>query len=70
MADPVAVWSGEFVISGVTLHCHVLDDGMRIIDAGDLTALFLAWEQGADAPGDDGIEAFARWQRGEDGSGG
>ncbi len=29
---PRAMWSGEFILFGITLHCHVLDDGTRIID--------------------------------------
>jgi hypothetical protein len=71
MADhvPVAVWSGELTLAGVTLRVHVLDDGMRIIDAGDFDALWAALEAGAQIDEDD-VAAFARWQHGLDGSGG
>ena len=72
MADPVAVWSGELTLSGVTLHVHVLDNGMRVIDAADFEALFEAWENGGAVPLEAEIQAFARWQRGlplEDGQG-
>jgi hypothetical protein len=42
MSDlPVAVWTGEFTLFGVTLRCHVLDDGRRIIDADDIAELLL-----------------------------
>lgn len=63
--DPVAVWSGEMQISGVTLHVHVLDDGRRIIEAQDLTALFEAWGSGAEVDEAE-AEAFFRWQQGGD----
>lgn len=66
---PVAVWSGELTLSGVTLHVHVLDSGWRIIEAADLDALMRAWAEGAEMTRAE-AEAFARWQRGEDGSGG
>lgn len=64
MADPVAVWSGELQMSGVTLHVHVLDDGTRIIDADDFHALFEAWGQGAEVDPAE-VGAFARWRGGE-----
>ena len=64
MADPVSVWQGELRLSGITLHCHVLDDGTRIIEAADVHALMEAWERGATATPAE-IEAFARWQQGE-----
>jgi len=64
---PVSVWQGEFRLFGVTLHCHVLDNGMRIIEAADLEALLEAMESGGVLPiADDEIAAFARWQRGMD----
>ena len=65
MLDPVAVWSGELRVSGVTLHLHVLDDGMRIVEAADLHALMAAWEGGA-AADEDEAAAFGRWRRGGD----
>jgi len=62
-SDPVSVWQGEFTMSGVTLHCHVLDDGTRIIEAADVQALMDAWAAGADVDEEEAA-AFARWQRG------
>ena len=51
-------------MSGVSLHVHVLSDGQRIIEAGDVAALMKAWESGV--PVDEAeAAAFARWQRGE-----
>jgi hypothetical protein len=48
---------------GVTLHLHVLNDGRRIIDAGDFEAFFRALEQGAVVDQAE-ADAFARWERG------
>ena len=63
-AEPVSVWQGEMHMSGLTLHVHVLSDGQRIIEAGDVAALMKAWESGV--PVDEAEAAtFARWQRGE-----
>ncbi len=42
---PQAIWSGELTICGVTLHCHVLADHRRIIDADDVAAFFAAMER-------------------------
>ena len=57
---PQSVWQGEFTIFGVTLHCHVLSDGKRIIEADDLAALF---EGRASGPTDQAeLERFARWR--------
>jgi hypothetical protein len=68
MPDPVAVWSGELTMCGVTLHIHVLDDGRRIIDAADFEAFFRAMESGAEMSQAE-AEAFARWERGGEASG-
>lgn len=43
---PKAVYSSELVICGVTLKCHVLDDGQRVIEADGVEALFKAFEDG------------------------
>jgi hypothetical protein len=63
---PVSVWQGEMTLLGVVLHVHVLDDGTRIIEAGDMALLLEAMEHGGRA--DEGeMAAFARWLRGVDG---
>jgi hypothetical protein len=62
--DPVSAWQGEFTLSGVTIHVHVLADGQRIIEAADLTALFAAWACGVPVDEDEAAR-FARWQRGD-----
>jgi hypothetical protein len=36
------VWSGTFTIFGIVLHCHILSDGRRVIEAHDLEDLFKA----------------------------
>ena len=64
---PVSVWQGEMTLLGVVLHLHVLDDGMRIIEAADMVALLEAMGQGGPVDEDevaDQMAAFARWQRG------
>jgi len=61
---PFAVWSGEFRVGGVTLKCHVLSDGTRVIERESVAEFFnmLAGEEPID-PRE--MEAFARWQRGQ-----
>lgn len=61
---PVAVWSGEFPLFGVTLKCHTLSNGMRIIEADSLEALFSATEQRAPADLEE-LAAFLKWKRAE-----
>lgn len=57
---PRAIWSGSFQIGGVEVHCHVLENGQRVIDADSLKALF-----GGDADLTSGDTAsFAAWCRG------
>jgi hypothetical protein len=65
---PSAVWSGEFVLFGVPLKCHVLNDGRRIIDAESIEDLMRAMA----TQGEQSLEemerevaAFARWMRGK-----
>jgi hypothetical protein len=63
MADlPHAVWSGEFTVWGVVLHCSVLSTGQRVIDARDVEALF---RQGIGGDDDGDLAALVRWQRGD-----
>ena len=42
MRKPKAVWSGESSFSGLTMKCHVLDTGQRIIEEESVKA-FLKW---------------------------
>lgn len=37
---PVATHSGEIRIGTMTLRCHVLSDGNRVIDTNDLEGFF------------------------------
>lgn len=57
---PTAIRTGKLELSGVTLRVHVLDDGRRVINADDMNALFLAWEQGS-VPSEDEAQALARF---------
>jgi hypothetical protein len=56
------VWEGTFTVFGVTLHCAVLNDGRRVINADDVER-FLAAMADASATDAGEIEALARWQR-------
>lgn len=36
---PEPVWTGVFDVAGVELRCHVLSDGVRVIEEGSLAEL-------------------------------
>ena len=66
---PSSVSQGEFTLFGVTLHCHVLSSGQRVIDADDIARLFAVMENGDpmdhnDASLQASLEEFARWMKG------
>jgi hypothetical protein len=61
---PQAVWEGSFMVLGVEMKCHVLDDGRRIVEAESLEKLF------SDAVSFDDQETeelanFAMWLKGK-----
>lgn len=58
-----STWEGTFRVCGVDVHCHVLSDGRRIIEADSMNALLEALANGTEAESGD-LDAFARWQRG------
>lgn len=62
MADdlPTTVWSGEFKLGSVTMKCHVLSDGRRIIEAESVWQFFNGL--GDFEPSE--LEQFVAWQRG------
>ncbi len=62
--NSLPIWSGEFILLGVTLHCHVLSDGRRIIEAHDVANLFEAMGGDIDESDDPGVAEFARWMKG------
>jgi hypothetical protein len=65
MADqvPAAVWEGSFRVFGVQVRCYVLDDGRRIINAGDIDRLFdPAGQPVTPDPGE--LEEMTKWARG------
>ena len=59
---PKPIWSGSFMLGNVELKCHVLDNGVRIIEADSLEKLLYSGE------GNNATEAeiiqFANWQKG------
>jgi hypothetical protein len=64
---PISTHQGEFTLFGVTLHCHVLSDGQRVIEADDINRLFEAMAEPCTMDVADvktAVEAFARWVRG------
>ena len=62
---PRPVWSGEFSFGGITLKCHTLDSGDRVIEDESLKA-FLGWlEHGPRvSPENTDLLEFCRWQQG------
>lgn len=65
---PTVRSSGEFRLFGVTLHCHVLDDGQRIIEADDVERLFDAMAECEPVSCvEEDLRAFAKWMRGLEG---
>jgi hypothetical protein len=64
---PRSVWSGSFELFGVTINCHVLEDGQRIIEAESVERLFSAMtspETTASDSDEKALEAFSRWING------
>jgi hypothetical protein len=61
---PRSVWSGEFKLGSVTMKCHTLDNGQRVIEQESVLEFFAAIEAGA-VIDHDAMEAFGRWQRGQ-----
>ncbi len=57
---PKAIWSGSFDVGEVTVRCHVLDDGRRIIETDSIENLF----RQAPATNYHDLDDFARWLRG------
>ena len=61
---PHSVWQGTFVLFGVTLHCHVLDDGQRIIEEASADALFASMNKSNCEDLDmSAVDEFDRWFR-------
>ena len=61
---PRAVWAGTFKFFGIDLRCYVLEDGRRIIDAGDMSKMYDADMAGVDEGDDSQREAFVAWLKG------
>ena len=67
---PESIWQGEFRLSpDLTMKCHVLSDGTRIIEEQSVIA-FLEWlKRGVSIDDDvDGFKDFVKWQAGKGGS--
>lgn len=60
---PTAVWSGSFNLFGVSVNCHVLDDGRRIIDADSFREMLDAMHSG-NVPQEESLMEFAKWLKG------
>ena len=61
---PHSVWQGAFVLFGVTLQCHVLDDGQRMIEEASVDALFAAINKSNYEDLDiSAVDDFHRWLR-------
>jgi hypothetical protein len=62
MAERASAASRRVTISGVTLHIYELKDGLRVIDAAEIAALFQTWSNGAPLPQE--LEAAAQFIKG------
>lgn len=65
-AIPTAVWTGTFTLFGVDVRCSVLDNGQRVVHSEDVHRMFIAMADESRDYGPGDIEAFSRWQRGEE----
>lgn len=63
MSAPRSIAAHEFTFGGLTLRCHVLDNGERVIEEDSFVA-FIDWLENGPwvHPEDPGLRAFARWQ--------
>jgi len=61
---PKAIWSGSFFLGGVEMKCHVLDNGMRIIDAESIEAFFRSAEEGIFNPTEEESINLGKWIKG------
>ena len=64
---PESIWQGEFRLSSdLTMKCHVLSDGTRMIEEQSVIA-FLKWlENGESIDADmDEFKNFVKWQAGK-----
>jgi hypothetical protein len=65
---PKAVWEGSFKLFGVVVHCYVLDNGARIVDAADIHTMMAAmsgWNISNRANDNEQMAAFNRWRLGK-----
>ena len=62
---PRSVWDGSFTLFGVEVHCHVLDDGERIIETGSVEALLGAIAGSNEDLDIASVDEFARWLKGQ-----
>jgi hypothetical protein len=61
---PSSIGVAEFELFGVTLRCHVLDNGQRVIEAEGMERLFEAMSEEPHVDVDAAMESFARWVKG------
>ena len=66
MTMPQSVWSGTFTLLGVEMHCHVLDNGERIIEAESFEKFIEAMATSETKIDEAEAVKFFRWQRGID----
>lgn len=64
MSIPKSIYVGELEICGITLRCHVLDNGQRVLEQKGVEDLFAEWATGH-LLDDEDAEAIARFVRGE-----
>jgi hypothetical protein len=62
-ALPQAIATSEMTIGGITLRCHVLDDGRRVLEADGMDRLVEALEAGELDVQD--ADRLGRWMKGQ-----
>ena len=62
---PRSVWDGSFTLFGAQIHCHVLDDGERIIETGSVEALLGAIAGSNEDLDIASVDELARWLKGQ-----
>ena len=62
---PTAVWRGTFAVLGVDVHCYVMEDGHRMVEASSKEGLLSALDAKADTEDDPAVVALTDWLRGD-----
>ena len=59
---PTPVWSGTFRLFGFDMKCHILDDGLRIIEAESVEDMIISMSKNVSLETDE-FALFYEWQK-------